>query len=160
MDVQEVDEFIEHFGVKGMRWGVRRGSKDSKSDGSDEKLTGRANALTRGRGKKKGLRKDPDSEDTAVKKNLQQKVKQNKSTDPLSNTELRKLNERLQLEQTYSQLMAKERANAPKSPAAKGAAWAANMTGQIANQAVKNVASNIVTAQIQNALPSELTKKK
>ena len=24
MEVQEVDDFFEHFGVKGMRWGVRR----------------------------------------------------------------------------------------------------------------------------------------
>lgn len=24
MEVQEVDDFFEHFGVKGMRWGIRR----------------------------------------------------------------------------------------------------------------------------------------
>lgn len=35
--LQEDVEFLEHFGVKGMRWGVRKERDSSGSDGSSEK---------------------------------------------------------------------------------------------------------------------------
>ena len=31
MEVQEVDDFFEHFGVKGMRWGVRRNRNNTNT---------------------------------------------------------------------------------------------------------------------------------
>lgn len=34
---QEVDTFLEHFGVKGMRWGVRRGDSGDSSSASKPK---------------------------------------------------------------------------------------------------------------------------
>jgi len=37
MTVQEVDEFFEHFGVKGMQWGVRRSDGSSKQSMSTKK---------------------------------------------------------------------------------------------------------------------------
>ena len=34
MEVQEVDDFFEHFGVKGMRWGVRRNRNNTTTSQS------------------------------------------------------------------------------------------------------------------------------
>lgn len=37
-DILDVDDFLEHFGVKGMRWGVRKNQSDSTGNSSNEKL--------------------------------------------------------------------------------------------------------------------------
>ena len=69
---------LAHYGVKGMRWGFRK-----RSDGSYQK-TGRT-------------AKTSEDHDTA------QAIKK-KHVSEMSNAELRRLNERLQLERTYAQL--------------------------------------------------------
>lgn len=66
------NDILEHFGIKGMRWGVRRA---------------------------RGSRK---SEDYKESRRLKKKAKV--KTKALSNAELKKLNERLQLEQNYTNL--------------------------------------------------------
>ena len=74
----DYNDVLMHFGVKGMRWGVR--NAESK------------NRIAR-----------DESEDYSSTKKLR---KQPVST--LSNSELRKVNERIQLEQTYKQLTSKD----------------------------------------------------
>lgn len=77
---------LEHHGVKGQRWGIRRyqpypnGSKKGRFIGK----------------KKKGK---PMSEDAKYAKELRKKHR-----DELTNQELRALNERTQLEQNYKRL--------------------------------------------------------
>lgn len=71
--------YLAHYGIKGMKWGVRR---YQNKDGS----------LTAA-GKKRY------SEDFNTAYNLKRK-----GPDKLSNSELRKLNERMQLEQNYRKL--------------------------------------------------------
>lgn len=73
------DDILAHFGVKGMQWGVR---KARSSSGKSRKVT----------------RSDDYKESRSLKS------KAGKSAKALSNSELEKLNKRLQLEQTYSQL--------------------------------------------------------
>lgn len=73
------DEYLQHYGVKGMRWGVRR---------TQEQL-------------------DSDSSDASTKKSVQSKVAKNYgSIDVLSNQELQALVTRMNLEQQYSRLSA------------------------------------------------------
>ena len=73
---------LYHYGVLGMRWGVR---KDR----------------SRGSGRKAGYRVKTEnmSEDAKVASQLK-----TKHVKEMSNAELRKLNDRLQLEQNYSRL--------------------------------------------------------
>lgn len=85
----DVDQFLDallgtgpelkHYGVKGMRWGARR------KEGPD------------GRVKREPSADFKETRELAKKRPAQ-----------LSNSELRKLNERLQLEQTYSNLTSKK----------------------------------------------------
>lgn len=67
-----MDDFLEHYGVKGMKWGVRKASKASAPQKSEDYL--RARQLKR------------------------------KPTSSLSNSELKFLNERLNLEQNAARL--------------------------------------------------------
>lgn len=69
---EEVEDFIAHYGVKGMRWGVRKSRTSSPVERSEDSSRAQA-LLTRPRAS-------------------------------MSNKELRDLNERLQLEKTYSEL--------------------------------------------------------
>lgn len=81
-------DILEHYGIKGMRWGVRRSRAQI----------------------------DADSSDTIAVKEVFTKVKSNSgSTGPLSNKELQLVITRLNLEQQYSNLTTQ--ANAKKKNA-------------------------------------------
>lgn len=66
---------LQHYGVKGMRWGIRK-------------------AETRSGGRRRQMSEDARAVKELKKKKLSQ----------MSNAELRKFNERVQLEQQYSKL--------------------------------------------------------
>ena len=70
-----IDDVLEHFGVKGMKWGVRKASRHS-----------------------------PGSEDAQKAVAAQKKIKSGGGTKALSNKELQDLVTRLNLEQQYSNL--------------------------------------------------------
>jgi hypothetical protein len=76
-----VEEFLTHYGVKGMHWGVRRNRSSSKAPGS------------------------PDAERARA---LQTQAKE-QGAHTLSNEDLKHLTQRLQLEQQYSRLLVEEK---------------------------------------------------
>lgn len=105
-------EFLEHFGVKGMRWGVRR------KPGADGKVTDVV--VTQ---KKPGTRvsaegghNQPAHVDAIAAATARQKARAS-TLDALSNHEMQTMIKRMQLEQQYSQLMAQK---ASKSKMQKG----------------------------------------
>lgn len=78
-DVEIPDDTIAHYGVKGMKWGVRRSRAQI----------------------------DADSEDATRVKNIRAKAKTNRTTNVLSNKELQDAITRMNLERQYSSLTAK-----------------------------------------------------
>jgi hypothetical protein len=83
---------LEHFGVKGMRWGVKKGPQ--------------AVSVTANAGKKvkaKGGARQVASED-AIRAAVGKQVARKSTTDALSNAQLREVVTRMQLEQQFSQL--------------------------------------------------------
>jgi hypothetical protein len=79
------EEFLQHFGVLGMHWGVHRSSKGNASSGS------------------KKTKEDSYSEDYKKKVSLKKK-----KPSQMTNAELKTLNERLQLEKQYKDLTRSE----------------------------------------------------
>lgn len=86
---EDLDDVLAHYGIMGMKWGVRR---------SEAQL-----ARARGRRKKKGKSASVSSDAEAAKESLK-KAKKGGGAKALSNTELKQLNERLNLEQNYNRL--------------------------------------------------------
>jgi hypothetical protein len=98
--MQTIDEVLEHFGVKGMHWGVR---KDRPGTTGGEAVTVRVRAgkrvVTTG-GHGQGPHED------AVKAAISKRTAKKSSTDALSTKELQDMVNRMNLEQQYSRLTA------------------------------------------------------
>lgn len=102
---------LYHFGVKGMKWGVRKDRKRSISS----------------------KRSRSDSKDYTESRDLLKK-----SSNKLSNAELRKINERLNLEQQYSNLTTSQKKKGNR------------FIDKVGNQ-MKQTAANEVSKQLMNA---------
>lgn len=94
-------EFIAHYGVKGMRWGVRNSSPSAVTT----KSVVNAGLKSKTKVKAKGGQAHPAHED-AVKAAMQKQVLKKSGTAALSNQELRELGTRLELEQRVKTLAA------------------------------------------------------
>ena len=92
---EPVEDFLEHYGVKGMRWGKRKGKTDRSTPIPKTKPTKVVSA------------------DAAAAKKARDKVKE-KGLSSLSNDELKKLNERMQLERNYSNLIGQNKSTVDK----------------------------------------------
>ena len=99
----DVDNYLEHFGIKGMKWGVRRESSGSSSSPSTVSVKKAAfgNGLRATGGK--GL---PAHGDAIKAAKSQQRLKKS-GVSSLSNKELKSLVERMDLEQRYSGIVEK-----------------------------------------------------
>ncbi len=101
------EKFVEHYGVKGMQWGVRRSKKQ----------------LSRGISKS------------------------GRSVKDVSDDELRKIVNRLQMEKQYKSLTSKNSNSLTKTIIKSGATFAAG------------IGLNVARTQIQNALSAQIAEK-
>ena len=129
---EEALEFLAHYGVKGMKWGVRR---DRGSSGSPSK--GQANASDASSKPKKPAKRQEDLSRYSDDK-LASKLSEKKGLDALSDAELSRLTKRMQLEQSYRELSAKR----PKEKS-KGEKFidGAKLLGKSANQVTEFIDS-------------------
>jgi len=101
--VKEVDDILQHYGVMGMRWGVRK--RSSLASGPTQiKLNARP-------GQKiitSGGHRQPASEDAKLAAAIRQKARSS-GPQSLSNSDMRKLVDRMNLEQQYAKLNPKQK---------------------------------------------------
>lgn len=102
-----VEDYLEHYGVKGMRWGVHR----------------KVGEVVK---RKVHPQVDPDAPDVAVVKTAKAKIKANKTTDVLNNKELQAVVTRMNLEQQYSRLSKPDPNSREAKLKKKGIEWATN----------------------------------
>jgi len=96
------EEFISHFGVKGMKWGVRKERPVSTSTQIDTGLVRRRTKVST-----RGGESHPAHTDAIIAAVQKQKLKKS-GTDALSTQELRELSTRLQLEAQVETLATKK----------------------------------------------------
>jgi hypothetical protein len=109
-----IEDFLAHYGVKGMRWGVTTVDKASRPTLTREKQTRVMNTkdvtVTQRKAgtyvKARGGQRQKATDDAVKAHAARQKAKKS-TTDALTNDELRAANERMKLEQSYHQLNAK-----------------------------------------------------
>lgn len=118
------DDVLSHYGIKGMRWGVRR-KRDSDT----------------GRVKGTPAPAPKPSQDAKAANKLKKK-----SATELSNAELKDLNRRLQLELDYARLM-NDPANKSKVQKGEDFVKKALSYGQMATQ-VYNLATHPMTKKV------------
>lgn len=117
-----VGDFIEHFGVKGMRWGVRRNRKQL-AKASEERAGGEAGSNSR------------------RASNAKSKKKSKTNLSELSDADLRQKLNRMQMEKQYKELTAPK--GNPLTSAGKKVA--SNVVKGVAEQTLKNVGQSYAT---------------
>lgn len=114
----EADNFLAHFGIKGMKWGVRRTPVELGRTVVTQKKPGQRLQAEGG----KGISAHPDAKKAAASR---QRAK-GSTTDALSTKELKELVTRMNLEQQYSDLSVKA--------TARGKTWYSKMLGDFGKQ--------------------------
>lgn len=117
-----VDTVLEHHGVKGMKWGVRKNRGGSSGGSSSGK---------------------PQSEDHKVVSGHKETVKKH-GTSALSNKELGDLVTRLNLEQQYGRLTTQSKH--------KGVKFVTDLLASVGKQQVSKLASDALSNQISKQL--------
>ena len=99
--MSDFDDVMAHYGVKGMKWGVRR---KKGPDGRVEATPVEVKTTPGQKVKARGGKNQPASEDAIRTAALRQKARAS-TTDSLSTKELQELTQRLQLEANYKKLV-------------------------------------------------------
>lgn len=117
LEDSSLEDALAHYGVKGMKWGVRKTASERSAPSEVKVKTKLARGgatdiqvkSKAGRGvvSTKGGRKNVATDDAVQTKASRQKAKAS-TTDALSNAELKKVVDRMQLEQKYRELQKKE----------------------------------------------------
>lgn len=128
--------FLSHFGVKGMKWGRRKG--DSGGGGASPK-------------------KADISEDAKTASDLSTKVKSG-GTQALSNKELRTLVDRMGLEKRFKEI------NTPaakkQNPVLAGVVWTGKKMGTLTGQAMEQVIKANLANEMNARVKAQLAVKK
>lgn len=125
-DKNKIDEILNHVGILGMHWGIRK----SRSSG--------------GKTKPKPATTSPNSPDHDEKVALKKK-----KLNSLSNAELKKLNERMQLEKSYKDLS--------KNDLSVGAKLVQEILGGAAKETAKNFAAKQMLKGVEKAFEKKVT---
>lgn len=149
---QDADEIVEHFGVKGMKWGRRnseskaRDARQAKEDAANPEVT-----VTRATGKKittRGGGNLPAHDDAVTARVVKQKI-DNSGLNAVSNQELQSYVNRLNLEQNYARLSPNQTSKGEQF--AKGA-------GEKGKRVAENVVTQVVSEVLKSALKSQVKK--
>ena len=129
-------EFIAHYGVKGMRWGVR---KSGTTEVTTQSVINKG-LRSKTKVKAKGGTGHPATED-AIKAAAQKQKLRKSGPAALSNKELQELGQRLQLEQQVTQLAAP-----------KGKKFVSKTLGNAGQQQVSRVVNEQASKQVDRAI--------
>jgi 2'-5' RNA ligase len=133
------EDFLAHYGIKGMKWGVRR--KNPSGPAPVEVRSGDGRKI-----KTRGGERQPASND-ALRAAVLKQVAKKSTTDALSTKDLQELVTRLNLEQQYSRLR-------PKRPSEQVASFISTTLLNIGKEQASKYAREAVSNQIGEVIKS------
>ena len=134
------EDFLAHYGVKGMKWGVRRKSAEDRAAASEAKAAKKAAKVEASKTARKEAWKRPITEDAATASASRSRGEKH-GTDALSNKELQALVTRMNLEQQYTTLQTSGKA---KTARQAGTQYAADI--------LKDVGRDLLTEALKTAM--------
>jgi len=124
------EEALEHYGIKGMKWGVRRSEKELEK-----------------------ARKKNASEDVIKVKEAENKIRRGTvrkaDLDRLSNDELKRVVDRMQLEQKYEQLANPEMVSLKKRGQREAENFAIDQAKKLASEGTQYAVSEALRRNIE-----------
>lgn len=150
----QVDTVLEHYGTKGMRWGVRkRRSSSSDVSSNGEKQTKEVFVKDSGKGiKTKGGHKLPASTDALLAAAAKQKAAKS-GIKSLSNNELKALVNRMNLESQHKKLAQQEQTKS------KGKKFVDDFIINTGRQVVGKEVANVVAKVLEKNLKKVVKTK-
>lgn len=137
MEHEDENFYLKHYGIKGMKWGVKK-AKDSVSGARQERAAA----------KKAPASSDHDTATTARKKASQGGVSK------LSNKELQDAITRMNLESQYKSLVAKD-----PTPQQAALNYGKKIALSVAQDMAKTTAKNVIANNVKDPRVAELIKK-
>ena len=142
----EVEDFLEHYGTKGMKWGVRK-KRSAPSGPAAVELDARPGQRVTAKGGG-----GHNAHEDAIRAVKAGQTAKKSSTDALSNQELQALVTRMNLEQQYAKLAAQQR------PRARGAALAKELIVRGVRPQTKALAGGLANDATQMARQQAMKK--
>jgi len=143
-DEKSKDEYLEHHGVLGQRWGVITRGYISKGRSAATKIkNGGQNLMVRGRAavsKARGKIKDGNERKNRILSRFKIKKEKQKKLKEMSDKELKERVNRLQLEQQYKQLTSKKKSKGRQ------------ITEDMLTTSIKTVGTGVLVAQMKKAI--------
>ena len=154
MTEELVDNFLEHYGVKGMRWGVRR---SNPSGGSTKTV---AKKLATNPAVKTTPKPAPKTEvKTVAKPKAEAEVPHGpKKASEMSTEELQKIIQRINLERQYNDLVFKPMTDGQRTNRAKAKAFAEKVLKKAGEKAVQKVADKAADKLIESIIGKAASK--
>lgn len=114
---EDLDDILEHYGIKGMKWGVRRSDAQLARARGKRKKSSTQVRVNKDRTEidKVRIKGKPAPSEDAIDAEIANKKAKKGGVKTLSNQELQALNQRLNLEQQYSNLTKKQKSNGAKA---------------------------------------------
>ena len=134
------ESFLAHYGVVGMKWGVRKARSDASVKVRTTARPGKRVTATGGQNQR------PSND--AVRASIAKQKAKASTTDSLSNKELGDLVKRMQLEKQYSDLT-------PKTGSAKAKKFLADVLVNVGKQQATKAANDVAAKKIAEALKNK-----
>lgn len=134
---RRTESFLAHYGVKGMKWGVRKDRSTAPVKVRTRTRPGQRVQATGGQNQK------PSND--AIRASIAKQKARASTTDSLSTKELGDLVKRMQLEQQYAQLT-------PKTGSAKAKKFLADVLVNVGKQQATKAANDVAARKIAEAM--------